>query len=223
MDHFTVHVDAVSTIGTVLDGVPGQGHSVFIFEDTGLAGLQVRRSVEVRGEAEHRTQGDALVRRAGVAALVNTPEVVGVVIQSHHVGDTEGLGEVAGPFTNVGGGVVRLVIRPVGAAEDQTILVAVVVERPAERQVVLRDVVGVIFRIDASDRLDRARQFFEVDAHLKVFASGGSHQVVGASQHVQAFDDGTSGVGMFDGLIGINRDNLIINVELDVSGPVASQ
>ena len=207
VDQLAVHVDAVATVGTVLDGLPRQRNGLLVFEDTRVAGLQVRGHVQARREAEHGTGGHALVLRARVAALLDAPEVVRVVPQSDVVRDAQALLQLAAPLADVGGRVVRLVLRIVGAAEDDTPLVGIVVQRPAQRQVVLRDVVGVVLGIDAGHGLDRARQLLEVDRHLEVLASGGGNQVIGAGQHVQVEDLGASAVAIVnDGLNGFIRN-----------------
>ena len=101
----------------------------------------------------------------------------------------------------------RLIFRIVGATEDDTPFVAVVVERPEERQVARRDTRSVVSRIDVGHRSNRARKLFGVDNNFEVRIRGGGDQVVGASQHVQVLDDGTCAevARRNNRLIGINR------------------
>ena len=99
VDEFTILVDVVVTIGTVLDAHPGQ-RGGFTFEQLLGVSLQVHRDVEVRGEAEHITDGGAAaIFFAAVGALFNTPEVVGVVPQRR-----QGIrgSQLVGPFGDDG-------------------------------------------------------------------------------------------------------------------------
>ena len=137
------------------------------------------------GEAKHFAgHGAATFFLATIGALVNTPEVVGVVEQ---VGDGVLLSEVAAPFGHDGERVVRLIIRPVGAAEHEAVLGAVGTELPLQGHAGRLDTVGVVGRINGHS-LFGTRQFVNVDFHLEVVICGGSDQVVGTRQHVQTVD-----------------------------------
>ena len=168
-------VDVVVTIGTVDNRVPVQSGGL-AFEEFNRGGGQVLRHVEVRGEAPDVADGGAAGRLAAIGALVDTPEVVGVVPE---VGHSVFLSEVVRPVDEDGLRMrLHFIVRPVGRAEGEAVLGAVRVEQPLQGHAVGLDAFGVVDRSD-HDSLLRARQVFDADFNFEV--SGGIGDVARAN------------------------------------------
>ena len=129
-NQLTINIDVVLTEGTVVDVVPQEDGSL-TNEQALVEQLKALRHVEVGREAPNLTFDFALA-----VALVNSPEVVGVVEQAKH-------GVVLG---QVGGPVDQGLFAVVGATEAEAILGGVLTQTPAQVDAARHEAVGIVSR-----------------------------------------------------------------------------